>query len=269
MLRGRRTDAISGAGASCAVAASVLLCGYAANAGCGRVDTIVGAAVGPSEPADAACAPASFYLDLAAAALGGGFAIEADPDAPGGTVLVPPAVSSESAPGDASATYAFDVACAHDYLLWGRIRGPAVNENSFWFSIDDGGFYQWRLSTGVIWYWKAATSGAAYVIPLHFALDAGAHRLVFRNSSPDVSLAGIYVAPPGEVPPGNDTPCDPPNSIQLEDGGCEMSCGASGGNQCEVMTCVGRPTFTVYDCAVCCYVAAEAGALDAGDDADD
>jgi hypothetical protein len=169
-------------------------------------------------------------------------------------------------PGDASARYAFNVSCGNQYLLWGRIRGPGVRSNSFWVSIDDGGIYEWSLSTGVVWFWKAATDGKNYLVPLRFTLDAGAHRLVFRNSSPGVGLAGLYVAVPGDVPPGNDTPCDPPNSIQLADGGCEPSCGATGGNDCSFPDCAGRTLRVVYDCAACCYVPPagdEAGAPDA------
>jgi hypothetical protein len=233
--------------------------------GCGRVDTVVGA-IGAAPPpvpgdagTDAACAPASFYIDIASATVAGGFSIQTDPGLDGGDYLLPPPVQSELVPGGASAAYTFDVACTGDYLLWGRIRGPGAEHNSFWFRIDDGTFFQWRLSTGVIWYWKAATSGLDYGTPLHFTLDAGPHQLLFRNSSPDVGLGGLYVAVPGDVPPGNDTHCNPPNSIQLADGGCEISCGAAGGNTCDTAKCAGRPTFVVYDCSACCYLSGDAG----------
>ncbi len=244
--------------------------------GCGRVDTVVGA-IGSSGPPptpdaappapDAACQPSSFYLDIASAQLAGGFTLQTDPSAPNGEYLSPPSPPSLQQPGDASAEYALNVACTGDYLIWGRIHGPGVDNNTFWFRIDDGTFYVWRLSTGVIWYWKAATSGTAYDTPLHFALDAGAHQLVFRNAATGVGLAGLYVAIPGDVPPGNDTPCDPPDSIQLEDGGCERSCGSWGGNTCSATACAMRTQFPSYDCSGCCYVPPDAGVGDAAADA--
>jgi hypothetical protein len=241
--------------------------------GCGRVDTVVGAESTPPIDGvdaggahDASCDPSSIYLAIASAQLAGGFTIQTDPSAPGGEYLSPPpGIQAQTAPGDASADYAFTVACPSDYFLWGRIRGPGADSNSFWVSVDDGTFFEWRLSTGVTWFWKAATSGTAYGVPLRFPLDGGAHRLVFRNGAPGVGLAGLYVAIPGDVPPGNDTPCDPPNSIQLEDGGCEDSCGSLGGNACSVSECAGQTMLIAYDCAACCHLSpsAEAGIADA------
>lgn len=253
----RRTSFILSAGGVMSVVGLLLIASAdLGQLGCGRIDTVVGAVDA------AACVPTSFYIDIASATVSGGFSIQTDPGLDGGADLLPPAVQSQLEPGDASAAYAFNVGCTGDYLLWGRIRGPAVESNSFWFRIDDGMFYQWRLSTGVIWYWKAATSGTDYGTPLHFTMDAGTHQLLFRNSSPDVGLGGLYVAVPGDVPPGNDTHCNPPNSIQLADGGCELSCGSAGGNTCKPADCAGRPMFVVYDCAACCRVG-DAGFADA------
>jgi hypothetical protein len=236
--------------------------------GCGRVETILGfeAAEGGSEGgSDAGCAPSSQYIDIASATLSGGFSIQMDPSAPGGEYLMPPAgVESLQTPGDASAVYAFNLSCPGEYSLWGRMHGPGAESNSFWLSVDGEPFYQWRLSTGVIWFWKITTKGTAYGAFVKYALDGGSHTLVVRNSASGAALSGLYVGIPGDVPPGNDTPCDPPHSIQLADGGCQLSCGSLGGNTCSVMGCANQVMRPAYDCAACCYVdAGDGGGADA------
>jgi hypothetical protein len=217
---------------------------------CGRVITEVGEELA-AQP-DAACTPTSFYIDMASGALSGGFSIQTDVDA--GEYLSPPAAESTQVPGVASADYTFSISCGATYLLWGRIHGPGALNNSFWLSLDDEPFYQWRLSTGVIWYWRPVTRDLEYKSPIQYALDAGVHRLTIRNSANGVGLQRLFVAIPRDMPPGNDTPCDPPNSIQLEDGGCEPSCGSHGNTNCGAIACAGQPPLVSYDCTVCCFV---------------
>ncbi len=217
---------------------------------CGRVDTSVGTL------------PQSMYVEAESGNLSG-FTIEMDPAASGGQyILPPPGTQSLVVPGIASAEYTF-ASASGAYLVWGRIRAPGAENNAFWVTMDDGPSYLWHLSTGVIWYWGFVTNGTDYTHPIAFTLDAGTHRLVFRNADPDVGLDRLYVTSLGDVPPGNATPCDPPNSIQLVDGGCEPSCGSQLNTTCGA-ACAGQPTLVSYDCAVCCHVpaAADAGASD-------
>jgi hypothetical protein len=103
----------------------------------------------------------------------------------------------------------------------------------------------------------------AYTTPVPYSLDAGTHTLVFRNSAPGVGLDRLYVALPADVMPlpANSTPCDPPNSIQVADGGCVPSCGSHGHTTCG-SACNGLPALPSYDCGVCCLV--PDGGLDAG-----
>ena len=73
------------------------------------------------------------------------------------------------------------------------------------------------------------------------------------------------------MPPGNDTPCTPPHSIQLA-GVCQPSCGSEHGTTCGVPQCKGQTPLPAYDCDICCVapvldasVASDAGvANDAG-----
>jgi hypothetical protein len=244
--------------------------------GCGRISTQVGAEVledaqvdatvdaQSDAQLDAGCTPTSLYVDMPSGTLSGGFTLLKDMDA--GEYLSPPAgVESVLVPGDASAEYTFPIDCGGTYLVWGRIHGPGALNNTFWVSVDGEPFYQWRLSTGVIFYWHPFTRDTDYFNPVLYAFDAGSHRLTLRNSASDVGLQRVFVAVRGDTPPGNDTPCDPPNSIQLADGGCEVSCGSHGNTICGSIACAGQPPLVAYDCDVCCHPG-DAGP-DAGPDA--
>jgi hypothetical protein len=221
---------------------------------CGRIETVVG------ELARDSGAPVSVYLEAESGRLAGGFTIETDPAASGGKYILPPAgVQSPQSPGNASAEYVFSVQSSRTYLLWGRIRAPTVSSNSFWVSMDDGPSSIWHLSTGVIWFWGTVTSGTDYTQPNQYPLSAGTHRLVFRNAADGVGLDILYVTVPGDMPPGNHTPCQPPNSIELADGGCEPSCGSHGRDTtCGQLACAGQPALPAYDCFICCF-ASDAG----------
>jgi hypothetical protein len=136
-------------------------------------------------------------------------------------------------------------------VIWGRIRSPGVLENRLWFQVDGGNFVKWRISTGDIWYWDDLHDDLTYHAPLRFELAAGRHELVLANCAPAVSLDRLYITADGDVPPGNDTPCHPPHSIE-RDGSCLRSCGSQGGTACGSAECMGKPQFAAYDCGVCC-----------------
>lgn len=232
--------------------------------GCGRVDTSVGTeVVGGLDTGVEPPLPQAVYMEAESGDLSG-FTIESDPTASSGLYILPPAgTTSLLGPGSASAEYKFTVASG-TYVVWGRIRSPGAENNAFWVSVDHAAPDLWQLSTGVIWYWGPVTDGKDYKAPLTFELDAGPHDLLVNNAEPNVGLDRLYVTSLGDTPlPPNDTPCHPPNSIQLEDGGCEPSCGSHGDTTCGTAPCASQPTLVSYDCVVCC-LADDAGPADAG-----
>jgi hypothetical protein len=220
-----------------------------------------------SSAPDEAAVVTSIYLEAESGKLVG-FTIQSDPTASGGEyILPPPAEVSLTTPGDASAEYTFDLGRAGTYLLWGRLRAPGAENNAFFVTMDHGPTLRWQLSTGVVWYWGAITGNAQYTLPVQYSLDAGTHQLVFQNSQPLVGLDKLYVTVPGAIPvvPPNDTPCSPPDSVQLVDGGCISSCGSHGTTTCGP-PCTGQTLLDSYDCQVCCFApdAGEGGAGDGG-----
>jgi hypothetical protein len=193
------------------------------------------------------------YIEAEAGELSG-FTSQPDAAASGGGCIEPPAMlSSDDTPGAARATYHFQIANADTVRIWGRIRGPDAQHNRFWFQLDDGAWHKWRISTGEIWFWDALHEDDDYQHPLDFSLSSGAHQLVFANCVDGVALDRLYVTADGDTPPGNDTPCQPPDSIPI-DGTCHPSCGSWGTTTCGVQACDGKQALSAYDCDVCCLL---------------
>jgi hypothetical protein len=198
--------------------------------------------------------PTGFYLEAEDGELSGAFAIESDPLASRALCIdAPGATTSLDQPGPARARYPFAIATPGRYLVWGRIHSPDPLHNTFWIQLDRATWYLWRITTGDVWYWNRFHDNFDYETPLTFDLAAGSHELVIANSVEGDRVDRFYVTADGDVPPGNDTPCTPPHSIQL-DGGCTPSCGSQGGNECGRTACTGRTILPAYDCEVCCIV---------------
>ncbi len=195
------------------------------------------------------------YLEAEDGALSSGFVVKDDPTASGGRYIEVQSGSApdDAAPGPSRATYELPITKTGTYFIWGRIRSPSTSANRFWVKVDDGSWYLWRITVGDIWFWDRFHDDMDYDTPLTFQLSAGTHQLLLANSVDGVDLDRLYYTTGPETPPGNTTPCDPPNSIELA-GVCHPSCGSQGGNDCGVTECMGQPTLPAYDCDVCCVV---------------
>jgi hypothetical protein len=201
----------------------------------------------------------SVYLEAESATLSGAFGVGKDPAASGGEFIVADAGGTfDMAPGEARAQYSVTLDAAGTYVLWGRIRAPDTFTNRFWVQVDGGPWFLWRITVGDIWFWNYFHNDFDYTTRLTFDLAAGRHDLVVANSVDGAELDRLYFTNAGDVPPGNDTLCSPPNSIEV-DGSCLPSCGSQGGNACGVEACQGLPTTQNYDCPVCCVVPNDAG----------
>ena len=198
------------------------------------------------------------YLEAESGLLSGGFDVGTDTGASGERYLVTPTgLRSEDAPGEARAVFDFTVRSPGDYKIWGRIRSPTANNNRFWVRVDDGDWIKWRISVGDIWYWDAFHKDTDYGNAIKFPLLVGKHTLTIANCADDVELDRLYYTSDlEEEPPGNDTLCNPPHSIEVG-GMCQDSCGAQGGNKCGTV-CKDHQPFFAYDCGpmgMCCYIA--------------
>ncbi|WP_437968471.1 hypothetical protein WMF04_03895 [Sorangium sp. So ce260] len=227
-------------------AACTAALGCLAGSGCDAEITSVGAW--------APVVSGSSYVEAELGELAEGFTVGEDSRASGGHFIVPPGgMSSGEAPGLARARYRFEAPRGAEYVIWGRIHAPDAINNRFWFQVDGGPWYLWRISVGEIWFWDDLHDDTRYGEPLRFSLAAGTHELVIANAVDGVGLDRLYFTPDGDEPPGNDTPCDPPHSIEVG-GECLPSCGALQGTECGPVACAGREALDAYDCSVCCHI---------------
>ena len=113
-----------------------------------------------------------------------------------------------------------------------------------------------RITVGKIWYWDDFHRDQTYDDELHFMLAQGSHQLSIANAVSGVKLDRFYVTAEGDEPPGNDTLCNPPHSIDLLEAACAPSCGSQappgGSTTCIEADCEGRTLLPAYDCNVCC-----------------
>jgi hypothetical protein len=191
------------------------------------------------------------YLEAESGVLSGGFVIGADPLASAGR-FVTPAVGapSEDAPGPARAVYALRARATGTYVIWGRIHDQDLEQNRFFFQLDDGDWIKWRITTGDVWFWDRLHEDVQYGTPYPFELTAGTHRLTIANCVDGAKLDRLFYAPDGSMPEGTETLCNPPHSVQFE-GVCNPSCGSLSGH-CGGTPCAGLPTVPTYDCPACC-----------------
>lgn len=201
------------------------------------------------------------YMEAEDGELTGGFSIVVDVAASNGQYIQPPTGPAiEQPPVDTTprARYRFDLANAGDYVIWGRIYSPDVSSNRFWFQVDGGAWTVWRITVGEIWFWDDFHSDTNYNDTLHFQLAAGPHELLIAKDASTARLDRLYITTEGDEPPGNDTPCNPPHSIDRGGGDCFQSCGSQAPagmhTSCLASMCAGRELTDAYDCNVCCVV---------------
>lgn len=201
------------------------------------------------------------YLEAEQGELSGGFSIVNDVAASNGQYIQPPtgpALEQTPVADSPRARYTFDLATAGDYVIWGRIYSPDVSSNRFWFQVDGGTWYVWRITVGEIWFWDDFHDNLRYNDAMHFQLAAGSHELVIAKDASTARLDRLYITSEGDEPPGNDTPCRPPHSIDLGGGNCYESCGAQAPagmhTSCLADMCAGKPLLDAYDCNLCCVV---------------
>jgi hypothetical protein len=231
--------------------------GVAATWGCGEMDIV---AIDRSKVVTTQdAAPNGIYLEAESGKLSGGFTIGNDPSASSGQFIQPPSgtVSNGQQPGPAQALYQIAIATPGTYTIWGRIQSPDTAHNRFWVQVDNDSPNLWYITTGDIWYWNRVHKQQDYYTRLTFEFAAGNHELLISNATDVVKLDRLYLTTGNDVPPGNNTPCRPPDSIEVN-GACIPSCGSQMGNECGIPQCMVAGArivpVSVYDCQVCCNV---------------
>jgi hypothetical protein len=114
--------------------------------------------------------------------------------------------SPNSAPATGRASYAFTVAAAGSYRVWGRVSAATTSDDSFWVRIDGAPFIKWNdIVNGVAWHWDSVHDSDQMNQVVSFALTAGAHTLELAYREDGAKLDRLLVtSDPGFDPTGHE-----------------------------------------------------------------
>lgn len=163
-------------------------------------------------------AAAYLWIEAERASLTGPMRGDVDPRASdGGFIRVRP---GSAAADRGEAAFHFDVRRPGTYLVWGRVRAPGRDANSFFVSLDGRPETVWDLRTrrrrrrsGGDWTWDPVNVrevDGRRVDPLVLDLASGRHTLRLRNRETDARLDGILITDDVSYRPRGAPPITPP-----------------------------------------------------------
>ena len=88
------------------------------------------------------------------------------------------------------AEYIFDVQMAGNYVIWARLISRSWNDDSFFVSVDDGGYALWDTQYSGIWVWDQVRNRGGQN-PVMYYLDAGQHSLIIKQREDGTKIDSI------------------------------------------------------------------------------
>jgi hypothetical protein len=144
-----------------------------------------------------ATAPKLIY-EAEDAGIFGKYVIQSDPDASNGEYVIVPA-DAGSCSNDDYVVFNVTVSADGTYLIWTRVIGTGLHNDTFFVSADMGPYYMVRTSVLGEWVEDAVFDDTADVTtPIHYQWEAGAHQIIVVCRADDVSLDRIRLE---AVPP--------------------------------------------------------------------
>jgi rhamnogalacturonyl hydrolase YesR len=149
----------------------------------------------------------ALYLEAEAGVFSGqpGFIAGNDGTASEGQYIYPSANDINN-PGPNRASYSFTVN-AGNYKIWGRVKTPSADDDSFWVRVDNGSFVKWNSipASGNSWRWDDVHDSDNNNNVMVYSLPAGQHTLEIANREDGVQLDRIYISSSNDTP-GSDSP---------------------------------------------------------------
>ncbi len=144
----------------------------------------------------------AIYIESEEGLLSGnpGFSVGNDSAASGGRYIAPTANNIDN-PGPNRVTFNFSVN-AGAYKVWGRVKAPTPDDDSFWVSMDGGAFVKWNSISGAgnSWTWDDVHNSDNGNSAMIYNLGEGSHTLEIANREDGVSLDQLYISSLGDDP---------------------------------------------------------------------
>jgi hypothetical protein len=130
-----------------------------------------------------------------------------DAGASGGKFISTPAGDRNDAPDATTAgiaTYTFSPSEAGTFTIFGRVRAPTTENDSFWVKVDAGVWIQWNnLPPSTDWVWDDVHTSMQADTRVTFNLAAGEHTLAVAYREEAAALDKLVItSDPGLVPMG-------------------------------------------------------------------
>lgn len=121
-----------------------------------------------------------------------------DPDGEVGNYLMVPTgnggfIANPAAQGGGNVTFTFEITQADTYAIWGRIKAPTGNANSFHVSVDNGVPAAWgTVVTMDEWVWDRANAGNGQQ-ELTVNLEPGTHTITINQREENTRINTIAI----------------------------------------------------------------------------
>ncbi len=147
------------------------------------------------------------WLELECGVIGSAFQLNNDVGASNGQYITatPGVQDLGEASTDVShhAKLVFTIEEAGTYVLWGRVRAPSPDDDSFWIKMDDDAWFLWNSITGsAAWGWDDVHNSNAGGEATVFNLDTGEHTLTVNLREDGADLDKFYLNNVGAMPGG-------------------------------------------------------------------
>ena len=147
------------------------------------------------------------FLEPECATIGANWNVVTDVSASNGNYLAIQSGlnSTSSAPTGVAdrISFTFNMAFAGNYKVFGRVKAPNGNDDSFWVRVNGGTWYQWNnLSTVTDWTWLQVHDSNNSNTPVLFNMSNGSNTIDIAYREDGTLLDKIYITATGSAPSG-------------------------------------------------------------------
>ncbi len=158
--------------------------------------------------ADESVVESEYWFDAECTTVGSNWQIRDDASVSNGKfVSVNPGTQSlEQVSSDAAdyLVFEFEVPQNGNYRVWGHVRVPSPDDDSFWVRMDDGAWRLWNSITGgAFWGWDDIHDSNAGGDATIYELSQGMHKLYISYREDGADLDKILIVNNSNVPSGN------------------------------------------------------------------
>ena len=122
-------------------------------------------------------------------------------------IWAPNSAPDQGSPGPVAATYHVTLTQPGEYVLWGRVRAPDGDDDSFFVQVDNGADNLWDVTNSSGWSWDRVSHrgngsiATPQINPVRFTLAAGTHTIRIKQREAGTRLDKLYLASPGAAAP--------------------------------------------------------------------